>query len=60
MSNAIKDAKIWLLEQVLPSMDLLKNDTGRDKFCANFDKEYERRQNEYKELTGRDWSGGNV
>lgn len=53
--DAIKEAKIWILEQVLPQMDKLHNDKNREKFCANFDHEYERRRREYKKLTGRDW-----
>lgn len=60
MSDAIKDGKIWLLSEVLSRMDKLIYSPDREKFCVNFDREYQRRMKEYKKLTGREWSGGNA
>ncbi len=44
----------WLLETMEPMVD----DPGRERFCTNFDREYVRLKGVYKELTGKEWEGG--
>ena len=44
----------WLLE----TMEPIKGDPEREKFCVGFDREYLRLKGVYKELTGKEWEGG--
>ena len=50
-----KKEEINLINWFIETMEPLKEHPDRERFCVNFDREYERLKERYKELTGKEW-----
>jgi hypothetical protein len=51
-----KQAFINLLTYILATMEGIKDNPDREAFCVNFDENFKKRKERFKELTGKEWS----
>lgn len=52
-----RKTELRLIRFLLKRMDDLKDDPGRDQYCAGFDAAYRDRKKRYFELSGSEWDG---
>lgn len=50
-----KELLLWIVTTILHDMEQFKHDPDREKYCIDFDNEYERKKDRYMELTGKIW-----
>jgi hypothetical protein len=52
-----REGEVNVIKYILRTMEPLKGHPERERFCVNFDGEYERLKAVYKALTGAEWEG---